>query len=229
MSATDPFTSQDRADLVEAAAAVAESGLVVGSSGNLSLRRDNHLLITPRRARLGVMDPADCVCVSLDDGAVAAGHARASDSEPSSETPLHRAVYAAVPSAGAVVHTHSHFATVLSTLVTEIPTIHYVAATFGGAVRVAPYATFGSPELAASVLDALEGRTAALMANHGAVTTGADLEGALRATELLEWACTVYWRAAQVGQPRVLSEAQRQEVVDYAVRSRYGSTRGVDA
>ena len=87
--------------------------------------------------------------------------------------------------------------------------MHYEMLLLGGTVRVAPYATFGSPELAASVLDALEGRTAALMANHGAVAYGADVAGALRATELLEWACTVYWRAAAVGEPRVLTEEDR--------------------
>jgi L-fuculose-phosphate aldolase len=224
MSAVDPFTPQDRADLVEAAAAVAKTGLVVGSSGNLSLRRDDHLLITPRRARLGAVDPGDCVCVSLGDGAVDDRHANASTSDPSSETPLHRAVYAAVPTAGAVVHTHSHFATVLSTLVTEVPTIHYVAATFGGAVRVAPYATFGSQALADGVASALEGRTAVLMANHGAVATASTIPLAVEQAVQLEWLASVYWHARVFGSPALLAGEQLEAVTEQSRSLRYSIT-----
>jgi L-fuculose-phosphate aldolase len=204
--AGDPFTPQQRQALVDAARAVAEHGLVVGSSGNLSLRAADHLLITPRRARLGAIDPADCVCVALADGRVDAGHA--SGSEASSELPLHIAAYAAVPTAGAVVHTHSHFATVLSTLVDELPAIHYVAATFGGPVRVAPYATFGSAELAGSVAAALEDRTAALMANHGAVATAPTIALAVEQALQLEWLASVYWHARVFGTPAVLEPGQ---------------------
>jgi L-fuculose-phosphate aldolase len=116
-------------------------------------------------------------------------------------------------------------ATALSTVLDELPCVHYEMLLLGGTVRVAPYRTFGTPELAEAVLDALDGRTAAMLANHGTVTFGADMAGALRATELLEWACTVYWRAAQVGTPRVLDEADRQAVVEAATARNYGSTR----
>ena len=95
----------------------------------------------------------------------------------------------------------------------------------GGAVRVAQYRTFGTPELAHAVVEALDGRTAALMANHGAVTHGVDVATAVRATELLEWAATVYWRAHAIGAPRVLDEAQQQAVVDAAVGRRYGKVQ----
>jgi L-fuculose-phosphate aldolase len=111
----------------------------------------------------------------------------------------------------------------------ELPCVHYEMLLLGGTVRVAPYRTFGTPELAASVLDALDGRSAALMANHGTITFGADLEGALRATSLLEWACTVYWRAQAIGTPRVLDEADRQAVVEAALRRGYGTTHAADA
>jgi L-fuculose-phosphate aldolase len=107
----------------------------------------------------------------------------------------------------------------------ELPCVHYEMLLLGGTVRVAPYRTFGTPELAAAALDALDGRTAVLLANHGTVTYGGDVAGALRATELLEWACTVYWRAAQIGTPRVLDEAERQAVVEAAMARSYGSTR----
>ena len=130
--------------------------------------------------------------------------------------------------AGAVVHTHAPVATALSCVLDgELPCVHYEMLLLGGPVRVAPYATFGTPELAASALDALEGRTAALLANHGTIAFGADVAAALHATALLEWACGVYWRAAAIGVPRVLDEAQRQAVVDAAVARGYGTTRRV--
>lgn len=220
----DPFTSEDRAALCAAAAAVAHSGLVVGSSGNLSVRRGEHVLITPRRARLAAIDPADCVCVAMAGGAVDDGHA--TGSEPSSETGLHREVYAAVPGAGAVVHTHSHFATVLSALVEEVPPIHYVATTFGGAVRVAPYATFGSPDLAGAVAKALEGRTAALMANHGAVATGPTIELAVEQALHLEWLASVFWHARVFGTPALLDEQQLAAVAEQSRTLRYAFEDG---
>ena len=119
-------------------------------------------------------------------------------------------------------------ATALSTVLDELPCVHYEMLLLGGPVRIAPYATFGTPELAASAVSALEGRTAALLANHGTVAFGGDMATALRATELLEWACTVYWRAAQIGTPRVLDEADRQAVVEAAMARSYGTTRSVE-
>jgi L-fuculose-phosphate aldolase len=206
VTSSDPFTRADRAALVAAARAVADSGLVVGASGNLGIRSGEHLLITPRGSRLGAIDPADCVCVTLADGAVAPG--RASDALPSSELPLHLAVYAAAPEAAAIVHTHSHFATVLSTLVQEIPAIHYVTTELGGPVRVAPYATYGSVELAEGVAAALSGRFAALMANHGAVAIAGTLERAVERAQQLEWLASVYWHARVFGTPALLRDDQ---------------------
>jgi L-fuculose-phosphate aldolase len=124
--------------------------------------------------------------------------------------------------AGAVVHTHAPFATALSCVLDELPLVHYEMLMLGGPVRVAPYATFGTPELAAGCLDALEGRTAVLMANHGAVTWGADLAGALAATEVLEWSCAVYWRACQVGTPRVMGEAEQRAFLEAVSQRGYG-------
>lgn len=202
----DPFTPEDRVALVEAARDVAAGGLVVGTSGNLGIRSGEHLLITPRGSLLAAIDPADCVCVALADGSVSPDHTR--PSLPSSELPLHLAVYAAAPDAKAIVHTHSHFATVLSTLVDEIPPIHYVTTEFGGPVRVAPYATYGSVQLAEGVAAALDGRTAALMANHGAVTTAATLDHAVERARQLEWLASVAWHARALGTPTLLDETQ---------------------
>jgi L-fuculose-phosphate aldolase len=107
----------------------------------------------------------------------------------------------------------------------ELPCVHYEMLLLGGSVRVARYATFGSPELHAAVLDALEGRAAALMANHGTLAFGGDVAGAVRATEVLEWAATVWWRAKAVGEPRVLGEAELQAVLEAVAARGYGATR----
>jgi len=127
---------------------------------------------------------------------------------PTSELPLHLAIYAARPEAGAVVHTHSVAATALSTLADEVPLVHYYAAMFGGAVRVAPYATYGTQELASNTVNALCDRTACLMGNHGAVTVGVDLTSAHEKSVYLEWMCDVYLRAASAGDPRLLSQPE---------------------
>lgn len=213
----DPFTSQDRAELCDAARAVAASDLVVGSAGNLSVRSADggHLLITPMGGRLPAIAPEDLVCVALQDGAVDPAHAERSRSRPSSETPLHRAVYLATAGrdeVGAIVHTHSTFATALSATVAELPAVHYVASAFGGPVRVAPYATYGSGDLAASVAAALEDRSAALMANHGAVALGRSAAHAVEQAQQLEWWASVYWHAKVFGDPALLSERQLDDV-----------------
>lgn len=210
---------RDRRMLVEGSAAIGATGMVVGSAGNLSLRRGDRVLITPRGAELDAVEPADLVEVSLADGTVAPEHA--SPSRPSSETPLHRSIYAAVDS-GAIVHTHAHYCTVLSALVDELPAVHYIITAFGGPVRVASYETFGTDALAASVTKALHGRRAALMANHGAVVAGRDIEHAVALAIQLEWLASVYYHALCAGTPRILSNAQLHDVTRQAQSLRYG-------
>jgi L-fuculose-phosphate aldolase len=206
-----------RRALSRSARAVADSGLVVGSAGNLSVRDGDEMLITPRRCVLGAVEPEDCVRVRLDDGAVVEGR---DGIDPSAETPLHRAVYSA-SEAGAVVHTHSHFATVLSTLVDEVPAVHYGTTAFGGRVRVAPYATFGTDELAAAVEEALQARRAALLANHGAVVIADTVDRAVGLTIELEWLCSVAYHAMLVGAPRLLDDAELERVAERARTLRY--------
>ncbi|MDQ3740095.1 MAG: class II aldolase/adducin family protein, partial [Actinomycetota bacterium] len=212
----------ERERVAAAARRLAAAGLVVGTSGNVSARAGDHVVVTPTGGVLAELGADDLAVVSLDGERLDGRH------EPTSELYLHLGVYAR-HGAGAVVHTHPPVATALSCVVDEVPCVHYEMLLLGGDVRVAPYATFGSPELASCVADALEGRTAALMANHGAVTYGADVDAAVRATELLEWACALYWRARAVGEPRVLTAEQRQAVVDFAVRTGYGTTREVSS
>jgi L-fuculose-phosphate aldolase len=132
---------------------------------------------------------------------------------PTSEIDIHLGVYRR-RAAGAVVHTHAPMATALACVLDELPCVHYTMEALGGPISVAPYERFGTAELASGVLDALEGRKAALMANHGAVVLGADPDDAVESALLLEWACTVYWRAAALGEPRVLDAKRRRAVAE---------------
>jgi L-fuculose-phosphate aldolase len=210
-----------RAAVASAAHALAAAGLVAGTSGNVSARAGELIAITPTGAELGRVTP-DEITVVDEAGTVVEGKLA-----PTSEISLHLGAYTRY-GAGAVVHTHSPCATALSTVLDELPCVHYEMLGLGGTVRVAPYRTFGTPELAAVTLDALEGRMAALMSNHGAIVLGNDIEHGVRQAQLLEWACMLYWRAAAIGTPRTLDEQQRMAVVEVAVARRYGTTRDVD-
>jgi L-fuculose-phosphate aldolase len=205
-----------REDVAEACRRLAADGLVHATAGNVSAREGDLIAITPTGARLEELR-ADEVAVIDRSGALVDGPLA-----PTSELELHLGVVERF-GAGAVVHTHAPFATALSCVLDEVPLVHYEMLMLGGPVRVAPYATFGTPELAAGVLDALEGRTAALMANHGAVSWGTDLAGALAATEVLEWACAVYWRACQIGTPRVMDDADCEAFVAALSQRGYGT------
>ena len=210
---------QERNDVAHACRRLAADGLVIGTAGNISARAgENEVAVSPTGAVLGELEPEDVTVVDME-GEVVAG-----DLEPTSELDLHLGVYRRYD-AGAVVHTHAPMATALSCVLDELPCVHYQMLLLGGAVPVAPYATFGTPELANSVLDALEGRSAALMANHGAITHAGDANTAVELSLLLEWACTVYWRAAAIGSPRTLDEDQRKAVVSAALKRGYGSTK----
>ena len=191
---------QERDDVVRTCRELAAAGLVVGTSGNVSVRAGDLIAVSP--SGLDYADlTAELVGVHRLDGTAVAAPLR-----PTSELPLHLAVYAAT-SAGAIVHTHPVAATALSTLTDEVPAIHYYVAMFGGPVPVAPYATYGTEQLARNVAAALKGdtaraeRTGCLMANHGAVTTGPDLRSALTSTRHLEWLCEVYLKALAAGHP----------------------------
>ena len=208
----------EREQVAAASRRLAAEGLVLGTAGNLSARREDRVAITPTGGVLAEIEPAQVSVVGLDGDLVEG------DLEPTSELGLHLGVYERC-GAGAVVHTHSPMATALSCVVDEVPCVHYQMLALGGTVRVAPYTTFGTPALAESVLEALEGRTAALMANHGAITHADDIAAATELTLLLEWACTLYWRAAAIGEPRTLGQDERDAVLATVVERSYGSTR----
>lgn len=211
---------RERTEVAEACRRLAEERLVIGTAGNVSAKAgDDAIAVSPTGAVLAELAPEQVSVVDLD------GNLVDGDLEPTSELGLHLGIYERYD-AGAVVHTHAPMATALACVLDdELPCVHYSMLLLGGSVRVAPYETFGTPELAAAVLDALDGKSAALMANHGAITHAPDVAAALDRALLLEWACTVYWRATAIGQPKTLDEAQRQAVVAAAVERGYGTTR----
>lgn len=210
-----------RAEVASAARGLAEAGLLVGTAGNVSARDDatGLVAVTATGVVLAGCTPEQVTVVDADGGVVEG------DLVPTSELELHLAVLASGP--GAVVHTHAPAATAIACVRDELPVIHYQQLLLGGAIRVAPYATFGSSELASGVLAALEGRTGALLANHGTVTHGATLAAAVENALLLEWCARLYLDASALGDPRVLDEAQQLAVIEAAIARGYGSTRPV--
>ncbi|WP_221355003.1 class II aldolase/adducin family protein [Streptomyces sp. REN17] len=178
-------------DLVAVARRTVADGLVVGTSGNVSVRVGDTVLVTPTGVPYGRLTPGDLCGVSLD------GRQVLGSLVPTSELPMHLAVYRST-GAHAVVHTHAVHATAVSALVAELPLVHYMAAALGGPVRVAPYATYGTEELARNVLEALRDRTACLLRNHGTLAYGATLDQAYDRTAQLEWMCRVWLTASSV-------------------------------
>jgi L-fuculose-phosphate aldolase len=206
-----------RERVAAAASRLAAEKLVIGTAGNVSARDGEQVAITPSGTPLRDLAADEIVIVDLD------GRQIGGELEPSSELALHLGVYRRYD-AGAIAHTHSPMATALACAIDELPVVHYQMLLLGGAIRVAPYATFGTPELAEATLDALRDRTAALMANHGAITYGADLDAAVEHALLLEWACGVYWHAKAIGGPQTIDEGQARAVIEAAVARGYGAS-----
>jgi L-fuculose-phosphate aldolase len=208
-----------RTDLVGYSARLLDDGLAVGSAGNLSVRAAGSVAITPSGVPYADIRPGDICLVDPEEDL--AGKATHGPGAPSSETPMHLAIYAAT-GAGAVVHTHSPEVVALSASRRELPAVHYAITALGGPVRVTTYARFGSADLAARAVDALRDRTAVILGNHGAVTYGRDLAQAYERALLLEWLARAYRLSLSYGEPAVLSSAQLDEVTAESRRRRYG-------
>jgi L-fuculose-phosphate aldolase len=194
--------------VLECARAMNACGINRGTSGNVSARHEGGFLITPTGMDYAKAAAEDMAFVAMDG--CAEGR-----SNPSSEWRFHRDIYLRRPEAGAIVHTHAPFATSLACLGLEIPPFHYMIARFGGdTVRCAAYATFGSQALSDAMLVALEGRSACLMAQHGMTVFARDLNQALAHAVELEALCEQYWRALQVGTPRLLPPAEMARVLE---------------
>lgn len=206
---------EERRQVARHCAKMLADGLVVGTSGNISVRRGDLVAVSPSGLDYGDLTPELVGVHRLDGTPVDA------PLKPTSEMPMHLAVYDRT-GARAVVHTHSTAATVLSALVDEVPPVHYLIAMFGGPVRVAPYATYGTPELAENMIGALRDRTACLLGNHGAVTYAGTLAAAYSQAVYLEWICEVYLRARGVGEPRSIPpeeiERVRRRLASYGPR-----------
>lgn len=195
--------------VVDAGLDLARTGLSPQRSGNISARVGDVVLITPSSVGYEDLLPNDIVALSLD-GSVASGRFA-----PSSEAPMHLAIYRARPDVGAIVHAHSDYAVTLAVLKRAIPAFHYMVAVAGGKdIRCAPYATFGSEALAAHAVKALEDRKACLLAHHGQIAVGATVEEALHLAHEVETLAGQYWRALQIGEPELLDDGEIARVVE---------------
>lgn len=196
-----PMTEdQLRERMAQVMKAMDTRGLNRGTSGNVSARCGEAMLVTPSGVSPERLSGDQMVLVQ-PDGSTPEGALR-----PSSEWRMHQQILNRRPDANAVVHCHSRHATILACAGREIPSMHYMVAVGGGAsVPVAPYATFGSVELAEAVVETLDGRAAALMANHGQIVVARNLDSALAITEEIEEQAAVYWGTLAIGGPKLLS------------------------
>jgi L-fuculose-phosphate aldolase len=207
----DPIERELRAAIIATATAMNAAGINRGKSGNVSARISvdaiDGFLITPTGLAYDATTPDDIVAMTIDGTADG-------DRHPSSEWRFHRDLYRAREEFRAIVHAHAPFATTLACLRRGIPAFHYMVAMAGGRdIRCAPYATFGSAELATHAVAAMVGRRACLLANHGLIAAGADLASALALAIEVEGLAEMYWRALQLGEPVILSDAEMDTVV----------------
>ncbi len=193
------------AALADAYRRLGAAGLIAGSSGNVSLRTPDGMLISPTGTTPERITPEAIVAMPLDAPAPGA----------SSEWALHGAIYAARPELHAIVHTHADACTALACLAEPLPPFHYAVLAFGGPdVRCAPYTTFGTPELATLAVAALDARTACLLANHGMITVGPTLDAAEAAAHELERLARQFLSARAAGRPRLLTSAEIAAALD---------------
>jgi L-fuculose-phosphate aldolase len=197
-----------RVRLIEAARRMNASGINQGKSGNVSARVEGGFLVTPTGIPYEQLGVPDLVFMRQDGE-------REGNYPPSSEWRLHRDIYATRGEAGAIVHSHPPYATTLACHRRPIPAFHYEVAFAGGRdIRCADYATFGTQELSDGALAALAERRACLLANHGIVALGADLDEAFAMAEKVEALARMYWQALQLGEPTVLEGAEMDRVVE---------------
>ncbi|NEU58574.1 class II aldolase/adducin family protein [Halorussus sp. MSC15.2] len=185
------------------------ASLTPGRTGNLSVRRDDRFAVTPTGVAYDRIRAEDVPVVALDGEQVAGGTA------PSSETPMHSAVYREFDT-GAIVHTHSPWASTLAILHEPIPPVHYMLALAGTTVPVADYATYGTADLAANAVAAMEDADAeaCLLANHGLLATGEDADDALETAVNVEYTARIYCQAKAMGDPVQLSADEMAEVAE---------------
>ena len=200
-----------RKKIIELCREMNATGLNQGTSGNISARHGDHMLITPSGVPYEILAPDMIARMSVDDDT----DTWEGPCKPSSEWHFHRAILRSNDGFGAVVHAHSTFATVLSMSRTTIPACHYMIAAFGGNdVRCADYATYGTAELSDNVIRAMQDRSACLMANHGMVAAGASLDKAMWTAVELETLSRQYYHARAAGEPAILPDEEIAAVIE---------------
>ena len=211
--------------LVDAVRRMNALGINQGKAGNASLRYEGGFLITPSAVPYDVLEPEDIAFMDLKG----AFRVRSPQLRPSSEWRFHLDIMKRRKDVNAVIHTHGVATTTLACLHMDIPAFHYMVAVAGGdSVRCAPYATFGTQELSDNAIAALEGRKACLLANHGLIATGPDLEDALHLAVEVETLAEMYWRCLQIGEPTLLTNEQMDQVLEQ-MRTAYGLRQGATA
>lgn len=197
-----------RHEVINTALALGRLGLNKGTAGNISVRSGEGFLVTPSGVAAEQLRPSDIVYMEFD-GTVIGQRA------PSSEWRFHFDILHSRPELGAVIHTHAPYCTTLAVMGRSIPAFHYMVAVAGGTdIRCAPYATFGTPELCAGAVTAMEGRKACLLAQHGMIAAGESLDKALKLTVEVEDLARVYWQALQIGEPPILDDAEMARVLE---------------
>jgi L-fuculose-phosphate aldolase len=200
----------EREHLVRYGKKLVEAGLTSGTGGNLSIcdRQSGQIAITPSGIDYFETTAEDIVITDME------GNPIKGDNKPSSELSFHLAIYRKRPDISAIVHTHSTYATTIACLGMELPAVHYMIAFSGDKVPLAPYKTFGTPELAKSVADSIGDYNAVLLANHGLVACGDSIGKAFTAAEEIEFTARIYVQAKSIGKPVVLSDEEMKIVVD---------------
>ena len=214
---SDKTEPQLRTALLDTSRRMVELGLNRGTAGNASVRCCGDILITPSALPVAEMSEQDMVLLDIDGKVLQGG-------KPSSEWRFHRDIFQVRPEIGAVLHMHSTFATTIACLRRDVPAVHYHIAIAGGdTIRCTPYSVFGEQNLSDLALEALHGRKACLLGNHGMIALGKDLAEALSVALEVEYLCEIYWRTLQAGEPHILTAQQMHEVqekfVGYKKRS----------
>lgn len=199
----------EKKELLDICLEMIERSMVIGSSGNASVRVDNHVVITPSSVKYKEMKPEDMMVIDLEGDTVEG------DRNPSTESPMHLEAYRKREDAGAIIHPHSIYTTALSILHKPLPmVIDEVVPKLGGEIRVASYSMPGTKDLAKNAIEAMEDRSVVLLANHGALCIGKNLRKALDNAILLERTCRIYLIALQAGQPIELPADVVEEEAD---------------
>ncbi len=187
-----------------------ESGLTTGTGGNLSIidRGSGRVAVSPSGIEYAALQPEDVVLTDLDANILDG------DCTPSSELGFHLSVYHQRQDAHAIVHTHSPYATTLACLGWEIPAVHYLVGFAGKKVPIAPYATFGTPKLARNIAENIGEYNGLLLANHGLLTVGRNMDQAFAAAEEIEFVARIYYQARSIGKPVILPENEMETVIE---------------